>query len=263
MNRFAYRILFALIATAWSSTAEAGGLLVIRGIDGETDDAKNIFNNDLTPNPGLVYEQDGTIKSWTVDGDADDRPSEDDLRISFLNGQSPTLTPAGTWAVDGFFDVSYSIALQQGADPFVEYSGLSTAHIVGTAPGGSEPRQFSTWRFLSLNLSGVLDGVTPFMIRESPTLASTGRTKIKALSGGQFHINSFFKVATEMSLDGGLTSAHGCARTIHRPAGRASSFLLLLAPVAGSDKTKQPAILLYRLRATISPSPGRNQRHAD
>ena len=206
MNRFAYRILFALIATTWSSAAEAGGWLIIRGIDGETDDAKNIFNNDLTPNPGLVYEQDGTIKSWTVSGDADDRPTEDDLRISFLNGQSPTMTPAGTWAVDGFFDVSYSIELRRGTNPFVEYSGLSTAHIVGTAPGGTEPRVFDM-EILELDLGGVLDGVTPFMIRESPTLASTGRTKIKALSGGQYHFNSFFKVATEMSLDGGLTWA--------------------------------------------------------
>jgi hypothetical protein len=41
------------------------------------------------------------------------------------------------------------------------------------------------------------------MIRESPTLASTGQTTITDLGGGQFRIDSFFDVFTELSLDGG------------------------------------------------------------
>ena len=53
---------------------------------------------------------------------------------------------------------------------------------------------------LQLDLSG--GGV---MIRESPTLASTGSTRITDMGGGVFHIDSFFDIFTELSLDGGQT----------------------------------------------------------
>jgi hypothetical protein len=58
---------------------------------------------------------------------------------------------------------------------------------------------------LSMNLQGV--GPTPpfVMIRESPTLPSKGRTSIEAQGGGMYHIDSFFDVFTELSLDGGMT----------------------------------------------------------
>jgi len=42
------------------------------------------------------------------------------------------------------------------------------------------------------------------LIRESPTLRSVGQTSIEDL-GGQFRINSFFDVWTELSLDQGQT----------------------------------------------------------
>jgi len=40
-------------------------------------------------------------------------------------------------------------------------------------------------------------------VRESPTLASLGKTRIADLGGGMYHIDSFFDVFTELSLDGG------------------------------------------------------------
>ena len=43
-----------------------------------------------------------------------------------------------------------------------------------------------------------------FMIRESPTRASTGKTSIRQVPGGNM-IGSFFDVFTELSLDGGAT----------------------------------------------------------
>lgn len=57
---------------------------------------------------------------------------------------------------------------------------------------------------LQLNLSGNFGG-TPFMIRESPTLASTGQTTVTDIGGGLYRIDSFFDVFTELSLDGGLS----------------------------------------------------------
>lgn len=53
---------------------------------------------------------------------------------------------------------------------------------------------------LTLNLTG--GGV---IIRESPTLASTGQTTIANIGGGQFQIDSFFDIFTELSLDNGQT----------------------------------------------------------
>lgn len=57
---------------------------------------------------------------------------------------------------------------------------------------------------LALNLSGVTP-LGPFMIRESPTRASTGRTTISNIGGGLYQIDSFFDIFTELSLDGGQT----------------------------------------------------------
>jgi hypothetical protein len=57
---------------------------------------------------------------------------------------------------------------------------------------------------LALNLTGV----TPFgpaMIRESPTLPSSGQTTVQDIGGGLFRIDSFFDVFTELSIDGGQT----------------------------------------------------------
>jgi len=47
-------------------------------------------------------------------------------------------------------------------------------------------------------------GCGPLASRESPTLASTGETRITPSPGG-FMISSFFDVFTELSLDGGKT----------------------------------------------------------
>jgi hypothetical protein len=57
---------------------------------------------------------------------------------------------------------------------------------------------------LQLDLVGTLMG-NPVMIRESPTLPSLGQTTVTDIGGGQFRIDSFFDVFTELSLDGGQT----------------------------------------------------------
>jgi len=43
------------------------------------------------------------------------------------------------------------------------------------------------------------------LVRESPTLASSGRTTITALSGGRYRIESYYDVWLELSMDGGQT----------------------------------------------------------
>ncbi len=57
---------------------------------------------------------------------------------------------------------------------------------------------------VSASLSGFSGGLG-ITIRESPTLASTGQTDIIDLGGGMYHIDSFFDVFAELSIDGGST----------------------------------------------------------
>lgn len=82
----------------------------------------------------------------------------------------------------------------QGSGPVEVISYGKAGHVTGT---------FQT-EMLSLNLSGT-SPFGPFMIRESPTLHSLGQTTITPTSGGKFHIDSFFDVFTELSIDGGTT----------------------------------------------------------
>jgi hypothetical protein len=192
---------FAVALVAISSVSTSGAWYAkFDGVDG------SIASNDQYPRPGDPYSRldNVFIKSWSTSGDADDRPTEE---IAFyytpLNGHSPTMTPSG-WSIDSVFNFTYSINMRRGDDPFTVHTGTGTAHVVGTAPLGAEPRVFDM-EMLSFDINGVYNGVSPFIIRESPTIASTGQTTIESLPGGQFRIDSFFDVFTEMSVDGGTT----------------------------------------------------------
>jgi MYXO-CTERM domain-containing protein len=87
--------------------------------------------------------------------------------------------------------------------PFTPFtaSGAATYQITKVGgPNGSSFGLFAT-EMLALNIGGLPPPVA--MIRESPTLASTGQTTISPSGGGTFQIDSFFDVFTELSLDGG------------------------------------------------------------
>jgi hypothetical protein len=73
-----------------------------------------------------------------------------------------------------------------------EEFGKGPANVTGT---------YNT-EMLALNLTGT-STFGPYLLRESPTLASTGQTKITDIGGGLYHIDSFFDVFTELSVDGG------------------------------------------------------------
>ncbi len=75
----------------------------------------------------------------------------------------------------------------------------TTVRITGTM---GLPGDYST-EMLALNLTASTP-FGPMMIRESPTLASTGHTTFTAVSGG-YRIDSFFDIWTEISLDLGNT----------------------------------------------------------
>ena len=77
---------------------------------------------------------------------------------------------------------------------------LASARITGLLD--APPTHTYATEMLSLNLVGLPFGA---MIRESPTLPSSGGHTIVDSGLGVFQINSFFDVFTELSLDGGAT----------------------------------------------------------
>src|SRR2546422_272018 len=74
-------------------------------------------------------------------------------------------------------------------------------------------RYYNT-EMLQLDITG--GGLGTIMIRESPTLASTGGTNITDLGGGMFQINSFFDIFTEISVDGGNTWTQDSNEPMHQ-----------------------------------------------
>jgi hypothetical protein len=95
---------------------------------------------------------------------------------------------------------------------------------------------------LSMSLTGA--GV---MIRESPTRASTGKTSIQDIGGGLYHIDSFFDVFTELSLDGGMTWIPNSARNHFN--GQAGSTRVFLG---GVPEPSSLALVLVALIGAVS-----------
>lgn len=155
--------------------------------------------NDLLLNPDQPYDSDGGEVKWDFPGRA---IKERGVQFEAQAGLPPVLSSGGDWTVDSFFDITYRIDLQVNGGAIVEHVGNGVAHVVGSAPGGVEPRVFQM-EMLEMTLTGQLDATTPFIIRESPSRPSRGETTITSLPGGQFQIDSFFDIWTEMSLDGG------------------------------------------------------------
>jgi len=79
----------------------------------------------------------------------------------------------------------------------------ATATIQARSSASNSGTVYYETEMLALSISG---GTLPngVMLRESPTLASTGKTAITPDPGG-YRISSFFDVFTEMSVDGGST----------------------------------------------------------
>jgi hypothetical protein len=124
-----------------------------------------------------------------------------------------TIQPVGNQQVR----VTWSTGTLQQADqvqgPYIDIDPQPTSPWTFTPAGakkffrvraGQPGFTFYDTEMLQLNITG---GNLPagMMIRESPTLASTGKTAISPATGGGYIIDSFFDVFTELSTDGGQT----------------------------------------------------------
>jgi len=93
------------------------------------------------------------------------------------------------------------VSVNGSPDVPINATGPVTTEVFGKV--GNVTGTFNT-EMLQLDLSGNTP-FGPMMIRESPTLASTGQTTITDIGGGQYRISSFFDIFTELSVDGGAS----------------------------------------------------------
>lgn len=103
--------------------------------------------------------------------------------------------------LNAMMDVTINGVSQIGGPQPIFASGPVMTLVEGKI--GNVTGSFDT-EMLSLDLAGITP-LGPFMIRESPSRQSTGHTSITDIGGGLYHIDSFFDVFTELSIDGGAT----------------------------------------------------------
>jgi hypothetical protein len=125
------------------------------------------------------------------------------VTVAYYGGLSHAFPGPGVPpAIDSFFDVFFELEIsaigpgsQNGTAHSISYPLTGSVQVL-TQPDSNFDGVFAT-EVLSLNLSG--GGI---LIRESPTLASTGTGVV---TPGGYYISSFFDVFTELSIDGGVT----------------------------------------------------------
>jgi hypothetical protein len=111
-----------------------------------------------------------------------------------------TTVDPGTGDEFSAFDSIVEGVLDDGSGPQpVVLTGPMTT--VARAKGSSTTGSWDT-EILSMSLSGDVGGVS-IDLRESPAKKSPGKKKIKKRPSGEFQVDSFFDVFTEISIDGG------------------------------------------------------------
>jgi autotransporter-associated beta strand protein len=123
-----------------------------------------------------------------------------DVRHRFFTQNYPP-PPLGAGQVEAFgSEVDYEVSFDNGAT-FTPASGTANVQVKVTHSQDNAGTSFYDTEMLQLDLTG--PGGT-FMLRESPTLQSTGQTTIRPVAGG-YMVSSFFDVFTEISTDGGAS----------------------------------------------------------
>jgi hypothetical protein len=121
-----------------------------------------------------------------------------DIRHRFFTQNLPPPPLGGTQIHVFGSEVDFQISMDNGAT-FQPGSGMANVQVKVFHGSDSGGVSYYDTEMLQLNLAG-----PGFMLRESPTLQSLGRTSTRPVTGG-FMVSSFFDVFTELSLDGGAT----------------------------------------------------------
>ncbi len=159
---------------------------------------KRFFRQSLLPPPNGLYLPPETQTVAFANGLLLRNPAH---RL-FTASVPPPPTPGDSLTHTFGSQVEMEVSMDGGVTwlPYVS-GGFTQVHIVNNGPEGGDIL-YGT-EMLALNIGG---GTLPagVMIRESPTKASTGQTRIETIPGG-YMIDSFFDIFTEVSTDGGIT----------------------------------------------------------
>lgn len=221
MNKASWSFGFATFAVVAALLADVASAKNYN--DGRSNTAGRVYETDQFPANGHDFDA-GALQVYKPPGRA---INEKGVQITAYGGGSPVLQSDGTWHVDSFFDIFYSIELKDGDGPLTTFTGIGTGRVVGTAPPSSGPvRTFDT-EMLSMDLSIAIDPNQNWHLRESPTWPTRGQATLTDLGDGQWRIDSFFDVFTELSIDGGASWHAGQA--IPEPASMSLAALSLAA----------------------------------
>ncbi|MBM4102535.1 MAG: HYR domain-containing protein, partial [Planctomycetes bacterium] len=151
-----------------------------------------------------------------------------DVVISRFTQSIPPPPPGftATHTCDTMVDMMISTDGGATFNPVVT-SATITFQMTGRLGGDGVTEYYDT-EMLQLNING--GGLPPFIrLRESPTRASLGRTSERSLLSGNYNIESFFDVFTELSVDGGMSWQPSIAGSttiylVPKPCNRCSDF---------------------------------------
>ena len=114
-----------------------------------------------------------------------------------------------TFRVDSFFDVFFELDLGGGGQYQIDsfFDVFTELSIENVTPAGATTGRYET-EIVSMDLTGAASSVitSGAMIRldtTDPDRRPLGTRTITTLSGGNFEVDSFFDVFTELSVDGG------------------------------------------------------------
>jgi hypothetical protein len=175
-----------------------GCLLLVADLTARVSAASFLSTTDVIPSPDAVYglKTDGGVIQLTIDVSNAGRFVV--FKPSQFSGGAPL--PAGPISsTESVFGTRIDLSLEEPGVQTIDATLLDSAMI--TVHSTPTPGLYDT-EISQLDLSG---GGLPagWIIRESPTLASTGQTTVDTLPGGLFRINSFFDVFVELSTDTG------------------------------------------------------------
>ena len=156
---------------------------------------------------------------------------------SMFNNCDTPPTQAGATTVHSFGSrIQGKLAVNGGPPVSIDAPAQVTVRMTKSSGADASTGTYQT-EMLQLDIQG---GTLPpgVMIRESPTLQSTGQTTI-AHNGAGFHIDSFFDIFTELSTDGGASWI---------PSSSGPGHVVLTSPTAGGIPTlNQWGLIIFTL----------------
>jgi len=127
-----------------------------------------------------------------------------DVHLSKFTSSLPPPPPGGT----NFHSLNAEIQMMFSQDGGATFNPVTVQNVplqvrvTSTATKDIGNMRYFDTEMFSMSLAG--GGLPPgVMVRESPTLASLGKTHITQTPDGMYHIDSFFDIFTELSVDNG------------------------------------------------------------